>query len=321
MRLIPQSYYTIKLSFANWLLQFDPRIITFADLECGLPAQVPNGEYLLVNGTKGYQSTVRYACQEGHIMVGRRDLVCDVDQKWDGPPPRCEPLVCPEPPPIVNGHYEILEENGNAYRVAYDCDEGYMLTGPQILTCVDGAYDQLPPGCREYRTSPNPDPTVPLPTPTTRRVPLVPIVTAPSTTPKPTTTSTTPKEEETYDEPNQYEDPIYGEEQPVPEVKQTLPPLPPFISTQPPPPKPVRPNSEVRNNGIDSDPPLNTEESINVNIIHKGKSQNADLPKNSIEVQTKVSAVSRLNLGRIHSFIHSFIHYQLNIGETTSANC
>jgi hypothetical protein len=220
-------------------------------------------------------------------MVGRKELVCDVDQKWDGPPPRCEPLVCPEPPQIINGHYEILEENGNAYRAAYECNEGFMLSGPAILTCVEGAYDQLPPACREYRPSVGPVPTVPLPSPTTR-------VTLPTTTRASSTT--TPKEEETYDETNQYEDPIYGEEPPLVETKSPEPPIR-VIPTQQQP-KPVQPNTEVRNNGIEADPALNTEESINVNIIHKGKPQNADLPRNTLEVQTKVSAVSRLNLGK-----------------------
>jgi len=119
-------------------------------LECGPPAQVPNGHYTLINGTRGYQSMVRYSCEEGHVMVGRSDLMCDIDQKWNGPPPRCEPLVCPDPPQILNGYYNIEADTGeNLYVVNYECDPEYTLVGPKAIVCSEGVYDQPPPVCRE----------------------------------------------------------------------------------------------------------------------------------------------------------------------------
>lgn len=62
----------------------------FIDLECGSPAKINNGSYRLLNGTRHYLSTVQYTCNEGHVLVGRGSLVCDVDEKWNGPPPRCD---------------------------------------------------------------------------------------------------------------------------------------------------------------------------------------------------------------------------------------
>lgn len=224
-------------------------------------------------------------------MVGRKELVCDVDEKWDGPPPRCEPLVCADPPEILNGYYEILEENGNAYRVAYGCNEGFVLNGPAVLTCVEGAYDHVPPACIEYRppvTSP-PIPTAPHPPPTQKVV----VNTYPTTT-RPTSTIPPPNEEEIYDEPsNQYEYPIHEEDPPILHIPQPDPPIRVTTTIQQEP-KPVEPNLEVNNNRIDGDSRLNTEESINVNIIHKKKPQNADVPKNPVEVQTKMSGVNRI---------------------------
>ena len=61
-----------------------------ADVQCGLPARITNGGYKLVNSTRHYLSTVSYSCAEGFQLIGRGDLICDIDGRWNGPPPRCE---------------------------------------------------------------------------------------------------------------------------------------------------------------------------------------------------------------------------------------
>lgn len=65
-------------------------LLMYKDLECGSPAQISHGSYKLLNGTRHYLSTVQYTCDEGYVLVGRGNLVCDVDEKWNGPPPRCD---------------------------------------------------------------------------------------------------------------------------------------------------------------------------------------------------------------------------------------
>ena len=60
------------------------------DVQCGLPARIPSGSYRLVNNTRHYLSLVSYSCGEGYQLIGRGDLICDVDGRWNGPPPRCE---------------------------------------------------------------------------------------------------------------------------------------------------------------------------------------------------------------------------------------
>ena len=57
-----------------------------------MPASIPHGSYDLINGTVGYLSLVKYSCQEGYEMVGRALLTCDFDERWNGPPPRCESM-------------------------------------------------------------------------------------------------------------------------------------------------------------------------------------------------------------------------------------
>lgn len=59
-------------------------------IQCGYPADIANGEYTLVNDSVGYLSRVIYSCDEGYVMVGRAQLACDIDERWNGPPPRCE---------------------------------------------------------------------------------------------------------------------------------------------------------------------------------------------------------------------------------------
>ena len=65
-----------------------------------MPADIPNGQLIFVNGTRQFKSIIRYTCSPGHVLVGRSELTCDVDQRWNGPPPRCEPVYCDEPQQI-----------------------------------------------------------------------------------------------------------------------------------------------------------------------------------------------------------------------------
>ncbi|XP_011707178.1 PREDICTED: protein lev-9-like, partial [Wasmannia auropunctata] len=62
------------------------------NIECGYPASITNGEYTLINNTVTYLSQVHYTCLEGYEMTGRARLTCDIDERWNGPPPRCEPI-------------------------------------------------------------------------------------------------------------------------------------------------------------------------------------------------------------------------------------
>ncbi|KAG8188357.1 hypothetical protein JTE90_022557 [Oedothorax gibbosus] len=118
-------------------------------LECGAPASIPQGSYVLLNGTRHYLSTVQYTCDEGHVLVGRGSLVCDVDEKWNGPPPRCDPFYCRHPPPLLNGGFE-MSSNTTVYgtETKYYCDEGFEMKGKDTIKCVaSGYWDGEPPVC------------------------------------------------------------------------------------------------------------------------------------------------------------------------------
>ncbi|XP_037077748.1 sushi, von Willebrand factor type A, EGF and pentraxin domain-containing protein 1-like isoform X2 [Pollicipes pollicipes] len=124
---------------------------TCKNLQCGMPASIKHGRYSLVNDTRGYMSMVVYECDEDFVMVGRNELICDVDERWGGPPPRCEPVFCKEPPAILNGGFRVSTNSTIVGTlVEYYClDDRFTLTGPRTLRCMrDGTYNQEPPVCR-----------------------------------------------------------------------------------------------------------------------------------------------------------------------------
>lgn len=63
-------------------------------IQCGYPAEISNGIYKLINNTVNYLSQVQYSCAEGFKMNGRDRLICDLDERWDGPPPKCTGNIC-----------------------------------------------------------------------------------------------------------------------------------------------------------------------------------------------------------------------------------
>lgn len=81
------------------------------------------------------------------MLVGRANLACDADGRWNGPPPRCEPVLCPSPPLIVNGYYNLLS-NSTMFGsiVEYECDSGYELIGERNLQCNMAGYWEGTPG-------------------------------------------------------------------------------------------------------------------------------------------------------------------------------
>ncbi|XP_030382318.1 uncharacterized protein LOC115629867 isoform X1 [Scaptodrosophila lebanonensis] len=167
-------------------------------IECGLPASIAHGSYALLNNTVGYLSLVKYSCDEGFEMIGRALLTCDFDERWNGPPPRCDIVECDTLP----GNYYntiISAPNGTYYGSKADitCPPGYRMEGPQILTCLaSGQWSSALPRCIKLEpptlaVAPSPTPTVRLPASTPYRPKLVSSTTRPPFRPSSPTTSST----------------------------------------------------------------------------------------------------------------------------------
>lgn len=96
-------------------------------------------------------------------ITGRARLTCDIDERWNGPPPRCEPILCDPPTPVPHSYIQIDEidetetvpSKTNFSRsllvgsiVTYTCEKGYRLSGfRQILCLPTGLYDHVAPTC------------------------------------------------------------------------------------------------------------------------------------------------------------------------------
>lgn len=116
-------------------------------LQCGPPADVENAVLSSINGTRQFKSMIKYECDPGYVMVGRPELMCDVDEKWNGPPPRCEPVYCEEPLSIRNGGFS-LSTNSTRYGFPlielklwwYSRNDGGLKRGDRrLLVCFNDA--------------------------------------------------------------------------------------------------------------------------------------------------------------------------------------
>ncbi|XP_031628163.1 uncharacterized protein LOC116343966 [Contarinia nasturtii] len=132
-------------------------------IECGLPASILHGSYDLVNGSVGYLSTVIYRCNEGYEMNGRAMLTCDIDERWNGPPPRCEPIECEELPEIYE-NARIVSINGTTEygaKAEIVCSNGFKPDGPRFIACLSTGQWSAPllPCIRDARVSVPPQQT------------------------------------------------------------------------------------------------------------------------------------------------------------------
>ncbi|XP_064556316.1 uncharacterized protein LOC135440866 [Drosophila montana] len=143
-------------------------------IECGLPASIAHGSYGLLNGTVGYLSLVKYACDEGYEMIGRALLTCDFDERWNGPPPRCEIVECDTLP----GNYYntiISAPNGTYYgsKAEISCPPGYRMEGPRVLSCLaTGQWSSALPRCIKLEPSTLATPAAPPLPPSTAATPV-----------------------------------------------------------------------------------------------------------------------------------------------------
>ncbi|KYN41919.1 Sushi, von Willebrand factor type A, EGF and pentraxin domain-containing protein 1 [Trachymyrmex septentrionalis] len=129
-------------------------------IDCNYPANIKYGSYILINETTTYLSQVQYTCDDGYEMTGRARLICDVDERWNGPPPRCEPILCDPPATVAHSSIEIERESvlSNTSNqslqvnsiVTYTCEKGYRLVGYRQIMCLStGSYDRVAPTCTE----------------------------------------------------------------------------------------------------------------------------------------------------------------------------
>lgn len=70
-------------------------------------------------------------------MAGRAMLTCDIDERWNGPPPRCEPIECEELPDTYE-NAKVLTPDGIRLGAKAEivCIDGFKPDGPKFITCL-----------------------------------------------------------------------------------------------------------------------------------------------------------------------------------------
>lgn len=59
-------------------------------VDCGTPAQVHKGSFVLLNGTTTYGSVAQFNCEPDYWLTGVEVLTCNRDGKWSHDIPSCE---------------------------------------------------------------------------------------------------------------------------------------------------------------------------------------------------------------------------------------
>ncbi|XP_040492126.1 P-selectin isoform X4 [Ursus maritimus] len=102
-------------------------------------------------GAFRYQSTCSFSCNEGLHLLGQSVLRCLATGNWSSPPPACQAITCAPLLSPQNGTVTCVRPLGNSsYRTTcrFACDEGFSLSGPQILDCTpSGHWTGSPPLC------------------------------------------------------------------------------------------------------------------------------------------------------------------------------
>ncbi|KAK2150293.1 hypothetical protein LSH36_413g01017 [Paralvinella palmiformis] len=116
-------------------------------IECeGPSAAIPNGK--MINTTFTFNTTILYTCNEGYFTDDTPNRTCQADGSWLNPVPVCEPVRCPAPDRIANGHVNGSDHFFNK-TVRYMCDKGFGLVGGAIRTCLaNGTWQGKAPECQ-----------------------------------------------------------------------------------------------------------------------------------------------------------------------------
>ncbi|KZS17024.1 putative Sushi [Daphnia magna] len=109
-----------------------------------------------------YGSVVQFACDPGYELDGPERLTCEDDENWNGIPPTCRPVECPNPGLVANVIVSLQQSNAEldaeVYHfgdvLVYTCRKGYAVTKPtnggaavERRCLADGSWSSKPPVC------------------------------------------------------------------------------------------------------------------------------------------------------------------------------
>ena len=104
----------------------------------------PEPNLIIAHGTatltgKSPGDVVTYICQDGYKMVGEDTTVCQLSGEWSGASPNCipekQPVHCPLPENVENGHYEVTGREAGSM-LTFFCNAGFHLKGQRMAFCL-----------------------------------------------------------------------------------------------------------------------------------------------------------------------------------------
>ena len=103
-----------------------------------------NIDHGTVRGYISRGSVVYFSCDVNYSLVGPTNISCQSNGEWSDVPPNCIPNSCTDLDDIINGSYTKSSDNTT---LRYYCNDGYILNGDAIITCVNGNWSGVAPVC------------------------------------------------------------------------------------------------------------------------------------------------------------------------------
>ncbi|NXF30120.1 C4BPA protein, partial [Nyctibius bracteatus] len=129
-------------------------------IPCEPPPSIANGRYTEA-ATYVYQTPVTYTCDDvprgadPFSLIGPATIFCTYDEHsngvWSEPPPQCRVIKC-DNPKVENGKKKTGFGPSYSYRdsVMFECDPGYFMVGPDVITCGENSTWSPPkPTCEK----------------------------------------------------------------------------------------------------------------------------------------------------------------------------
>ncbi|XP_038073810.1 sushi domain-containing protein 2-like isoform X2 [Patiria miniata] len=121
---------------------------------CGALAVPPNGKKEVSRASVG--GVANFTCNDGYILQGEDELVCQENGTWSGDVPICVQVICDAVMEPANGQMEVSSTNvGGVAR--FTCNDGYTLQGDSELVCQEnGQWSGKVPTCTAYKQPSDP---------------------------------------------------------------------------------------------------------------------------------------------------------------------
>ena len=91
---------------------------------------------------QGYGSEAHVECGPGHVSLHPSVLTCGAEGQWSGEIHPCVKIPCGAPPLPENGN-AVVSIKSDEYIAEYSCHTGYLVEGPNSITCRSNSQWQF----------------------------------------------------------------------------------------------------------------------------------------------------------------------------------